>query len=75
MKILYWFFLLILIIGWVAHWLYGMFDFSLFSYLPDTMIFNKISRADFVRVLIGISAIIVLLANFSISFSMRTRDE
>lgn len=75
MKILYWLFLLILIIGWISQGLYGMFDFSLFSYLPKTMIFNKISRADFVRVLIGISAIIVLLANFSISFSMKARDE
>jgi len=36
---------------------------------------NKISRTDFVRVLVGISAIIVLLANFSISFSVKTRDE
>ncbi len=75
MKILYRLFLLILIIWWVAHGLYWMFHYSLFANLPDIILFHKIKLIDFVRILIWISAIIVLLSNFSISFQMKPKDE
>ncbi len=72
MKILYRIFLIILIFWWVSMWIYWLTWTSLFEFIPKKIIF-WLSLDSILHILIWISAIIVLLSNFSISFKPKDK--